>query len=233
MSVIEAIKFSSYWKDSDTELTWINSKDYENGKRKVEELKNFDGVIVPGGFGETGVEGIISAIEYARKNKIPYLGLCYGMQLAVVEYCRNVIGWKDASTAEINTKSSHVVIDIMPDQKKILENGNYGATMRLGAYIAKLKPGTLVSKAYGAKEVSERHRHRYEVNPKYINEIEKAGLVFSGSSPDGILMEFAELPVSTHPFFVGTQAHPEFKARPLHPHPLFTAFISACLKNKK
>jgi CTP synthase len=232
VSVIEAVKFSSYWKDSDTELTWINSKDYENGKRRVEELKSYDGVIVPGGFGESGVEGIISAIEYARKNKIPYLGLCYGMQLAVVEYCRNVIGWKDASTAEINTKSSHVVIDIMPDQKKILESGNYGATMRLGAYIAKLKPGTLVSKAYGAKEVSERHRHRYEVNPKYIDEIEKVGLVFSGSSPDGILMEFAELPVSAHPFFVGTQAHPEFKARPLHPHPLFTAFISACLKNK-
>jgi CTP synthase len=232
VSVIEAVKFSSYWKDSDTELTWINSKDYENGKRRVEELKSYDGVIVPGGFGESGVEGIISAIEYARKNKIPYLGLCYGMQLAVVEYCRNVIGWKDASTAEINTKSSHVVIDIMPDQKKILESGNYGATMRLGAYTAKLKPGTLVSKAYGAKEVSERHRHRYEVNPKYIDEIEKVGLVFSGSSPDGILMEFAELPVSAHPFFVGTQAHPEFKARPLHPHPLFTAFISACLKNK-
>jgi CTP synthase len=233
VSVIEAIKFSSYWKDSDTELTWINSKDYEGGQRKVDELKNYDGVIVPGGFGESGVEGIISAIEFVRKNNIPYLGLCYGMQLAVVEFCRSVIGWKDASTAEINTKSSHVVIDIMPEQKKIIESGNYGATMRLGAYTAKLKAGTIVSKAYGSKEVSERHRHRYEVNPEYIREIEKAGLVFSGSSPDGRLMEFAELPTNSHPFFVGTQAHPEFKARPLHPHPLFTAFISACLKNKK
>ncbi len=232
VSVIEAIKFSSYWKDSDTELTWINSKDYENGKRKVEELRNFDGVIVPGGFGETGVEGIISAIEYVRKNKIPYLGLCYGMQLAVVEYCRNVIGWKDASTAEINTKSSHVVIDIMPDQKANLETGNYGATMRLGSYKAMLKKGSIVEKAYGAKEVFERHRHRYEVASPYIKDIEKAGLVFSGTSPDGRLMEFAELPAGEHPFFVGTQAHPEFKARPLNPHPLFTAFINACLKRK-
>lgn len=233
VSVIEAIKFSSYWKDSDTELTWINSKDYESGQRKVEELKNFDGVIVPGGFGESGVEGIISAIEYVRNNKIPYLGLCYGMQLAVVEYCRNVIGWKDANTAEINTKSSHVVIDIMPEQKKILENGNYGATMRLGAYTAKLKKGSVVHESYGQLEVSERHRHRYEVNNEYIEEIKNAGMVFSGTSPDGSLMEFAELPKSAHPFFVGTQAHPEFKARPLHPHPLFTAFIEACLKGKK
>ncbi len=233
VSVIEAIKFSSYWKDSDTELTWINSKDYESGKRKVSELKSFDGVIVPGGFGETGVEGIISAIEFIRENKIPYLGLCYGMQLAVVEYCRNVIGWKDASTAEINIKSSHIVIDIMSDQKKNLETGNYGATMRLGSYKAILKKGSIVQKAYGTDEVFERHRHRYEVASDYIKDIEDAGLVFSGVSPDGRLMEFAELPSDAHPFFVGTQAHPEFKARPLHPHPLFTAFINACLKAKK
>ena len=232
VSVIEAVKFSSYWKDANTELTWINSKDYEKDPSKINEISNFDGVIVPGGFGESGIEGVIMAIEYARKNKIPYLGLCYGMQLAVIEYCRNVIGWKDAHTAEINPKSSHVVIDIMPDQKKNLETGNYGATMRLGAYTAVLKDKTIVATAYGKNEVSERHRHRYEVNNEYIEQIEKAGLVFSGTSPDGRLMEFAELPKSEHPFFVGTQAHPELKARPLHPHPLFTAFVDACLKKK-
>ncbi len=232
VSVIEAVKFSSYWKDANTELTWINSKDYEKDPSKINEISNFDGVIVPGGFGESGIEGVIMAIEYARKNKIPYLGLCYGMQLAVIEYCRNVIGWKDAHTAEINPKASHVVIDIMPDQKKNLETGNYGATMRLGAYTAVLKDKTIVAGAYGKNEVSERHRHRYEVNNQYIEQIEKAGLVFSGTSPDGRLMEFAELPKSEHPFFVGTQAHPELKARPLHPHPLFTAFVDACLKKK-
>jgi CTP synthase len=233
VSVIEAVKFSSYWKDADTKLTWINSKEYEANPKKIDELRNFDGVIVPGGFGESGIEGIIKAIEYVRKNKIPYLGLCYGMQLAVIEYCRNVLGWKDAHTAEINPKSSHVVIDIMPEQKKNLESGNYGATMRLGSYKALLKEGTIVRSAYGKKEIHERHRHRYEVNPEYVKVIEKAGLVFSGTSPDGKLMEFAELPKSKHPFFVSTQAHPEFKARPLHPHPLFTAFVDACIIKQK
>lgn len=233
VSVIEAVKFSSYWKDASTELTWINSKEYETNPKKIEELKNFDGIIVPGGFGESGIEGVIMSIQFARKNKIPYLGLCYGMQLAVIEYCRNVIGWKDANTAEINPKASHVVIDIMPEQKENLEKGNYGATMRLGAYPALLKDGSIARNAYGSKEISERHRHRYEVNPEYIEEIKKAGINFSGTSPDGRLMEIAELPKSTHPFFLGTQFHPELKARPLHPHPLFTAFVEACLKLKK
>ncbi len=230
VSVIEAVKFSSYWKDATTNLTWINSKEYESNPKKIEELSAFDGVIVPGGFGESGIEGVIMTIEYVRKNKIPYLGLCYGMQLAVIEYCRNVIGWKDAHTAEINPKSSHVVIDIMPEQKKNLENGNYGATMRLGAYPAKLKNGTIAQASYGMSEISERHRHRYEVNPKYVGEIEKAGLIFSGTSPDGSLMEIVELPKSVHPFFLGSQFHPELKARPLHPHPLFTSFVESCLK---
>ncbi|MEQ1499777.1 MAG: CTP synthase [Parcubacteria group bacterium] len=232
VSVIEAVKFSSYWKDSTTNLTWINSKDYEKNPEKISELSKFDGIIVPGGFGESGIEGVIMTIEYARRNKIPYLGLCYGMQLAVIEYCRNVIGWKDAHTAEINPKSSHVVIDIMPDQKQNLENGNYGATMRLGAYTAKLKDGTIAKNSYKASSISERHRHRYEVNPEYVEEIKKAGLIFSGTSPDEKLMEIAELPKSVHPFFLGTQFHPELKARPMNPHPLFTAFVEACLKNK-
>jgi CTP synthase len=233
VSVIEAVKFSSYWNDAKTTLTWINSKEYEADPKKVSELKNYDGVIVPGGFGESGIEGVIMAIEYVRRNKIPYLGLCYGMQLAVIEYCRNVIGWKDAHTAEINPNSSHVIIDIMSDQKEHLKNGNYGASMRLGAYPALLKEGTIARESYGSSEVSERHRHRYEVNNEYITDIEKSGLVFSGTSPDGNLMEIAELPRSQHPFFLGTQFHPELKARPLHPHPLFSAFVKACLGKKK
>ncbi|KKR45295.1 MAG: CTP synthetase [Parcubacteria group bacterium GW2011_GWA2_40_14] len=238
LSVIEAIKFSSYWSNANTKLTWVNSKEYEVNPKKVSELRKFDGIIVPGGFGETGVEGVILAIEYVRKNKIPYLGLCYGMQLAVIEFCRNVLGWKSAHTAEINPHSPHVVIDIMPEQKKNLENGNYGATMRLGAYPAVLKEGTIAYEAYNhlltpsVSKISERHRHRYEVNPEHVEEIEKGGLIFSGASPDGRLMEIAELPRSVHPFFLGTQFHPEFKARPLHPHPLFTAFVEACLKKK-
>jgi len=243
VSVIEAIKFSSYWQGAQSKLTWINSKEYESGTRKISELKNYDGIIVPGGFGESGIEGVIMAIKYARENKIPYLGLCYGMQLAVVEFCRNVIGWDDAHTAEINPNSSHVVIDIMPEQKKLLAEEKYGATMRLGAYPAMLKKGTIAHDAYlfigalakedGKFEISERHRHRYEVNPEYVSEIEKFGMIFSGTSPDGRLMEIAELPKSKHPFFLGTQFHPEFKARPLHPHPLFSAFIESCLKDKK
>lgn len=232
VSVIEAIKFSSYWAGIQVKLTWINSKEYETGVRKVSELKNYDGVIVPGGFGESGIEGVIMAIEYVRKNKIPYLGLCYGMQLAVIEFCRNVLGWTDAHTAEINPESSHVVIDIMPEQKKLLAENKYGATMRLGAYPAILKEETIAHEAYGVEEVSERHRHRYEVNPEFIAEIEKAGLIFSGTSPDGRLMEIAELPKSVHPFFLGSQFHPEFKARPLHPHPLFSAFVEACIVKK-
>ena len=256
ISVIEAVKFSSYWNGAKTKLTWINSKEYENGNRKISELKNYDGIIVPGGFGESGIEGVIMAVEFARKNKIPYLGLCYGMQLAVIEFARNVIGWKDAHTMEINPKSSHLVIDIMPDQKKLLEENKYGATMRLGSYPAVLKEGTIACGAYekagafksqkdatsaedipqrkamsaSGREISERHRHRYEVSPEWIAEIEKAGMVFSGTSPDGRLMEIAELPKSMHPFFLGTQFHPEFHARPLHPHPLFSAFIEACIR---
>ena len=232
VSVIEAIKFSSYWRDRRTKLTWVNSKEYETDPKKVNELKNYDGVIVPGGFGESGIEGVIMAIKYARENKIPYLGLCYGMQLAVIEYARNVVGWRDAHTAEINPNSTHTVIDIMESQKKHLETGNYGASMRLGAYPAILKEGTIAHEAYGEEKISERHRHRYEVAGEFIEEIEKAGMIFSGTSPDGKLMEIAELPKSVHPFFLGTQFHPEFKARPLHPHPLFTAFIEACIKNK-
>lgn len=233
ISVIEAIKFSSYWKGVKPELSWINSKEYEAEPKKIKELADYDGIIVPGGFGESGIEGVLMAIRYARENKIPYLGLCYGMQLMVVEYARNVLGWSDAHTAEINPKSSHVVIDIMPEQKKNLEDGKYGATMRLGSYEAKLAKGTHAHKAYGTDTINERHRHRYEVNPQYVEEIKSKGLVFSGTSPDGRLMEIAELPKEVHPFFLGSQFHPELKARPLSPHPLFSAFVEAILKEGK
>jgi CTP synthase len=172
------------------------------------------------------------AVEFARKNKIPYLGLCYGMQMMVIEYARNVLGLKDANTREVNPKSKNIVIDIMESQKEIIKNNAYGGSMRLGEYKAILKKGTIAQASYGKDEVIERHRHRYEVNPSFIEELEAKGLVFSGRSPDGTLMEIAELPKKEHPFFVGTQFHPEFLAHPLNPHPLFTAFIKSC-KGKK
>lgn len=233
ISVIEAIKFSSFNLSIQPTLTWISSKDYEKSKASLKALSKFDGIIVPGGFGSTGIEGKINIIQYARENKIPYFGLCYGMQLAVVEYARNVVGLKGAHTTEIDPKTEHPIIDIMPEQKVHMESGNYGATMRLGAYPAILKKGTVAYDAYGRGEISERHRHRYEVNPEYVKKLSEAGLIFSGTSPDGILMEIAELPKTKHPFFLGTQFHPEFQARPLSPHPLFTEFIEAALLAKK
>ena len=188
---------------------------------------------MPGGFGSSGIEGIISAIKYAREHKIPFFGLCYGMQLLVVEYARNVAKIRGAHTVEIDPASVAPVIDIMPDQKKLLADGRYGATMRLGAYPAKLRKGTIAREAYKTDSISERHRHRYEVNPEFITALADAGLVFSGVSPTGTLMEIAELPRTKHPFMLGTQFHPEFKSRPLAPHPLFNRFIAAALKHQK
>src|SRR3989338_4597995 len=191
LSVIEAIKFSSYALGKKPALIWVNAKDFENGEKDVSLLKNYDGIIVPGGFGETGIEGKLKAIQYVRENKIPYLGLCYGMQLAVVEFARHVAGLMHANTTEINKDTPHPVIDIMPEQKKHIAKGTYGATMRLGAYPCVLKEGTLAFTAYvnsqrskvnGSASVSERHRHRFEVNPEYSARLEKAGLVFSRPS---------------------------------------------------
>ena len=233
VSVIEAVKISSYWQNVKPKLVWINAKEYETGKRKVSELKNYDGVIVPGGFGTRGVEGIISAIKFARENKIPYLGLCYGMQLAVIEFSRSVAGLKGAHTTEVDWSTKYPVIDIMEEQKDKIKNKKLGGTMRLGAYPAVLKSRTLAYKAYKTNKISERHRHRFEVNPNYVEKLCTAGMIFSGLSPDGRLCEIAELPTSVHPFFLATQFHPEFKARPLSPHPLFTAFIKAIIKENK
>jgi len=233
LSVIEAIKYSSYVQNRKPILTWLNSSDFEKNPAKLKELKKYDGIIIPGGFGSRGVEGNLNAIKFARENKIPYFGLCYGMQMMVIEYARNVLGLKDANTREVNPNSKNLVIDVMESQKEILKNNTYGGSMRLGEYKARLRDNTIAKSAYGKKEIIERHRHRYEVNPAFIGELEAKGLVFSGRSPDGHLMEIAELPKSKHPFFLGTQFHPEFLARPLNPHPLFTAFIKACVNKKK
>lgn len=230
LSVIEAVKHASYKMKLKPEIIWINSEAFEKEPEKLETLRDFDGVIVPGGFGSRGIEGKIKAIEFLRKNKIPFFGLCYGMQLMVVEYARHVLGMQDAHTTEIDRKTKHPVIDIMPEQKKNLKDSNYGATMRLGAYPARLKKGTVANEAYKKDKISERHRHRWEVNPEYIKTLEKGGLVFSGFSPDSKLMEITELPRSVHPFFLGTQFHPELKSNPLDSHPLFYEFIKTAAK---
>ncbi len=233
LSVIEAIKYSSYAQNKKPIISWLNSADYETNPRKLIELKKYDGIVIPGGFGARGVEGNLKAIKFARENKIPYFGLCYGMQMMVIEYARNVLGLKDANTREVNPNAKNIVIDVMESQKEHLKNNSYGGSMRLGEYKAILRDGTVARVAYGKKEIFERHRHRYEVNPAYVGDLEAKGLIFSGRSLNGHLMEIAELPKSKHPFFLGTQFHPEFLARPLSPHPLFTAFIKACCARQK
>lgn len=274
LSVIEAIKYSAYALHLKPEIHYISSVPLAD-KSQLRKLKEFDGILVPGGFGSTGVEGIFNTIAYARKNGIPYFGICYGMQLAVLEYAQSVLRLKEAHTAEIQPKTQHPVIDVMSDQKEKIAKGNMGGTMRLGEYPAYLTKGSLVYSAYvkaGQGEIlktvavarhgesdegdvsghtttksqrlhnkvnvtvlsiSERHRHRYEVNPEYVERLTAKGLVFSGTSPDGKLMEIMELPKDVHPFFVGVQFHPEFHARPLSPHPLFTAFIKASYESKR
>lgn len=227
VSVIESIKHAAYAQNHKPVISWLNSKTFEASTAGLNTLNHFDGIIVPGGFGATGIEGKINAIRHCRENNIPYLGLCYGMQLAVVEFARHMAGMADANTTEINPNTPYPVIDVMPEQKKLLEQNQYGNTMRLGDFNAELKKGTLVHKLYGQDKIVERHRHRYEVNPFYEAALEKAGLVFSGKNPERDLVEFIEL--AHHPFFVGTQAHPEFKSRPLTPHPLFAGFIKAAI----
>ena len=230
ISVIEAVKHASWNNNLLPDIHWIDSKDFEKDPSKLSKLDNLDGVIVPGGFGSSGVEGKISTIRYCRENKIPYLGLCLGMQLAVVEFARNKCGLMGANTVEIDKKATHPVIDFIPEQVEIVQESRYGATMRLGSWPALLKKGTTIYKLYGTEKVSERHRHRYEVNPEYVEKLEKCGLVFSGKSPDRVLMEFMELP--NHPYFVATQAHPEFKSRPMKPAPLFDGLLKAAKKRR-
>lgn len=228
ISVIEAVKHASWFNNRIPKLTWVDAEDFEKDKKKLKQLKNFGGIIVPGGFGSRGIEGIILAIQFARENKIPYLGLCYGMQLAVIEFARNIAGIKDANTMEINPDGKNLVIHIMKEQKRHLLEKKYGGTMRLGSYPCVLVDGTISGEAYGTREINERHRHRYEFNNDFRDEFKKHGLVIAGASPDDKLVEIVELDKGTHPFFAGVQFHPEFKSRPLKPHPLFREFVKAC-----
>jgi CTP synthase len=209
--------------NSRIEISWVDSKSLENNPDAVENLREFAGIIIPGGFGDSGTEGKIKAIKFAREKNIPYLGLCFGLQLAVVEFARNVCNL-DAHTTEINPYTPHPVIDILPEQIDVKEKG---ATMRLGAYKAILKESK-TKQLYGSEEVYERHRHRYEVNPRYHRILEEKGMLISGISPDNRLVEFIELP--DHKFFIATQAHPEFKSSILSPAPLFDGFVKACLE---
>jgi CTP synthase len=226
LSVLEAIKYSAYDLNLTPEITYLGAADFAD-KKNLRQLKKFDGVLVPGGFGTTGVQGKLNVIEYVRKQGIPYFGICYGMQLMVLEYAQNVLKLKNASTQEIDPNADHLVISVQESQKDLIKEQKMGGTMRLGEYPAKLTQGTQAAKAYNELTITERHRHRYEVNPAYVEALTDKGLVFSGVSPDGQLMEIAELPVSDHPFFVAVQFHPELQARPLAPHKLFTAFVRA------
>jgi len=231
ISVLEAIKFSAYKLNLKPEITYLSAQDFTD-KKQLKRLGVFDGILLPGGFGKTGVEGMLNVIEYARKHDVPCFGICYGMQLMVVEFANHVLHLKYASTEEIDPSAKHLVIGVMPDQREKIAKKEMGGSMRLGQYPARLKTGSLAAKAYKTTEILERHRHRYEVNPEYIERLTAAGLSFSGTSPDSTLMEIVELPPEEHPFFVGVQFHPELQARPLAPHPLFTAFLKAAYEAK-
>ncbi len=230
ISVVESIKIAAWHQGIKPEIIWVDSEKVE--QHGLSALpKKVAGVVVPGGFGCRGVEGKIATIRWARENKIPFLGLCYGLQLATVEFARHVAGLKRAHTTEVDRQTPHPVIDLMPEQEKKLLARDYGGTMRLGNWPCRLRPRTLARRAYRRALIYERHRHRYEVNNRYRARLEQAGLVIAGTSPDGRLVEIIELPASSHPFFVATQFHPEFTSRFLRPNPLFRAFISACQQN--
>lgn len=226
ISVVESLKHAGYADDVKVEIKWINSEECVDMKKCKELLSDVKAVVVPGGFGVRGIEGKLNVIRYARENNLPFLGLCLGMQCAVIEYARNVVGIKDANSKEFDENAQNPVIDLMLEQKNV---HGYGGTMRLGAYDCVLKKGSKAEKAYGAEKISERHRHRYEVNNEYIDRIAEKGLVFSGMSPDGMLAEIVELPQLD--WFVACQFHPEFKSRPERPHPLFKGLIDAIVKN--
>ncbi|KUO95288.1 CTP synthase [Ferroacidibacillus organovorans] len=225
LSVAEALFHGGVANGVNVEIDWIHSEEL-NTNNVAAKLKDADGILVPGGFGDRGIEGKIEAIRYARENNIPFYGICLGMQMAVVEYARNVLGWRDANSSEINELTTHPVIDLMPDQYDVSEKGG---TMRLGGYPCVLVPGTKAARAYGALQVVERHRHRYEYNNEFRETLNRAGLLVSGTSPDERLVEIVE--IADHPWFVGVQFHPEFTSRPNRAQPLFREFVSAaCVK---
>ncbi len=244
ISVIEAVKHAAWAHGAKPEIGWLNSEEYEKDKGKLKELDNYDGIIVPGGFGSRGIEGKILAVGYAREHKIPYFGLCYGMHMATIEFARNVCGLTNAHTTEVDPKTPHPVITPMEEQRRLLSEKHYGGSMRLGAYDCELSKGTISHTAYssqlsasrkqeaesGKLLIAERHRHRYEFNNDYREQLTKKGLVIGGTNPQRDLVEIIEL--KDHPFFVGVQFHPEFKSRPLSPHPLYLRFVEAGIKRR-
>lgn len=240
--VIESLKHAGWKLGFEPEIVWLNTQAVEKDKSLLKKLDKVAGIIVPQGWGSRGVEGKIQVVQYAREKKIPYLGLCFGMQMAVIEFSRHVLGLENANSTEVNPKTPYPVIHIIPHQKEYLAKKQYGGTMRLGAWPCQINPQSRLYRFYQKPEaeflvakkqpltVAERHRHRYEFNLKYKAKLEKAGLIIAGISPDKKLVEVIELPQKTHPFFVGVQFHPEFKSRPLNPHPIFSEFIRACTR---
>ena len=230
LSVTEALRSGGFANETKVNIKWVPSDDCETDTGATKSLTGLDAICVPGGFGVRGIEGKVGALKFARENKIPALGLCLGLQCMVIEAARNLAKIKDANSAEFEPNSTAPVISTMASQEEIVSGkGDLGGTMRLGLYPAKLESGSIVAKLYGSQTIEERHRHRYEVNNEYREEIAKGGLVFSGTSPDGHLVEFVELRETEHPFYVGTQAHPEFLSRPNKAHPLFAGLVAAAL----
>ncbi|MEM0440140.1 MAG: CTP synthase [Candidatus Caldarchaeum sp.] len=228
VSVKEALQHAGVRLGSQVEIEWINTEDFEQNVRTVEELRKFDGILVPGGFGKRGTEGMIKCIQFARENDIPFLGICFGLQLSVVEFARNVCGLANANSTELNPSTPHPVIDLMPEQRRVKE---LGGTMRLGLQPVKILENTMAYRLYGTTEISQRHRHRYEVNSQYWETLQLHGLVFSGFSPDGERVEIIELPLNR--FFFATQFHPEYLSRPNRPEPAYLGFVQAALERAK
>jgi CTP synthase len=233
LSVTEALRAGGFAHQAKVNIRWVASDLCESEEGAASQLADVDGICIPGGFGVRGIEGKLGALKFARENKIPTLGLCLGLQCMVIEYARNVLGLEDASSTEFDPKAKHPVIATMAEQIDILAAGEMGGTMRLGSFEAKLSKGSIVAEVYGSNQVTERHRHRYEVNNSYRDQLTDGGMVISGTSPDGSLVEFVELSKADHPYFVATQAHPEFKSRPNKAHPLFVGLVQASLERQE
>lgn len=231
ISITESLRHAAVFNEAELEIKWVNAETIEGADVKMAEvMADVDGILVPGGFGDRGIEGKIKAIQYARENNIPFFGICLGMQCAVIEYARHKCGMENANSSEFDAQTKYPVIDLMAEQVDVED---MGGTMRLGLYPCKVYPGTLTQKAYGEELIYERHRHRYEFNNAFREEIIKNGLVIGGTLPNGRLVEIVELPQDVHPWFLGAQFHPEFKSRPTNPHPLFRDFIAAALREQK
>jgi CTP synthase len=233
LSVTEALRAGGFANDARVKVKWVASDTCETDAGATKALKDVDAVCIPGGFGVRGIEGKINAVKYAREHKLPTLGLCLGLQCMVIETARHLAGIEDAGSSEFDENTQHPVISTMADQVGIVSgDGDLGGTMRLGLYPAELAEGSIVRELYGEAKIEERHRHRYEVNNAYRDKIAAGGLVFSGTSPDGRLVEYIELPRETHPYFVATQAHPELRSRPTRPHPLFAGLVAAAVARR-